>query len=236
MAGMLEYCDFSQQESKTTEDGRLRPDLVVKLPGGKSIIVDAKAPLSEYLEAMDASDENLRAEKLELHARQIRGHITALGRKNYWEQFNPAPEFVVLFLPGESVFTAALQFDPELIEFGVSERVIPASPTTLIALLRSVAYGWRQENLAENAERISRLGKELYESISTMTKYLNTIGKNLNNAVDAFNTAGRSFESRLLVRARKFKELGADAAGKEIEEILPVERNAQRLETGELFE
>jgi DNA recombination protein RmuC len=236
MAGMLEHCDFSQQESKSTENGRLRPDLIVKLPGGKSIIVDAKAPLSEYLEAMDATDENIRAEKLAMHSRQIRGHISALGRKNYWEQFNPAPEFVVLFLPGESVFTAALQFDPSLIEFGVAERVIPASPTTLIALLRSVAYGWRQENLAENAEKISKLGKDLYESITTLTKNLNTIGKSLNNAVDAFNSARNSIESRMLVRARRFKELGASTPGKEIEDVPILEKTAQIIQSEQLFE
>ena len=235
MAGMLEHCDFSQQQSKTTEDGRLRPDLVVKLPGGKSIIVDAKSPLSEYMEAMDTTDETKRNEKLKLHAAQIRSHMTALGRKNYWEQFNPAPEFVVLFLPGESVFTAALQYDPSLIEFGVNERVIPASPTTLIALLRSVAYGWRQENLAENAEKISKLGKDLYESISIMSTNLNKIAKGLNGAVDAFNSARSSIESRMLVRARRFKELDAATGGKEIEEVLPIEKTAQLLQGEELF-
>ncbi len=229
------HCDFTQQESKSTEDGRLRPDLIVKLPGGKSIIVDAKAPLSEYLEAMDTTDENIRNQKLALHAKQIRGHISALSRKNYWEQFNPAPEFVVLFLPGESVFTAALQFDPSLIEFGVNERVIPASPTTLIALLRSVAYGWRQENLAENAEKISKLGKDLHESISILTSNLNKIAKGLNGAVDAFNSARSSIESRMLVRARRFKELGASSPGKEIEEVLPIEKAAQMLQADELF-
>jgi DNA recombination protein RmuC len=236
MAGMLEHCDFSQQESKSTEDGRLRPDLIVKLPGGKSIIVDSKAPLSEYLAAMDATDEVVRAEKLALHSKQIRGHITALGRKNYWEQFDPAPEFVVLFLPGESVFTAALQFDPSLIEFGVNERVIPASPTTLIALLRSVAYGWRQENLAENAANISKLGKDLYESISILTKNLNAIGKSLNSAVDSFNAARSSIESRMLVRARRFKELGASTPGKEIEEVPIIEKRSQMIQSEELFE
>jgi|Deesub1362A_J573_1020465.scaffolds.fasta_scaffold00029_134 DNA recombination protein RmuC len=235
MAGMVEHCDFYEQQSVETEGGRLRPDLLVRLPGGKNIVVDAKAPLAAYLEAIEATDDVARTDKLKDHARQIRNHMTALGRKAYWDQFQPAPEFVVLFLPGETFFSAALQQDPALIEFGVEQRVIPATPTTLIALLRAVAYGWRQESLAQNAREISDLGRELYKRLSDMGGHLARLGKNLGGAVEAYNKAVGSLESRVLVSARRFKELEAAPAGIEIKSLTPVEQTTRIIQAPEML-
>jgi len=225
MAGMVEYCDFTEQESTMADSGRLRPDLVVRLPSKKSIVVDAKAPLASYLEAAEAQDEETRLLKLRDHARQIRDHIAALSRKSYWEQFSPSPEFVVLFLPGENFFGAALEHDPGLIEAGVEKRVILATPTTLIALLQAVAYGWRQESLAANAQEISALGAELHKRLATMTDHWNDMGKHLGQSVDAYNKATSSLTSRVLVTAKKFKELdAAHASSAELPEAKPVEK------------
>ena len=233
MAGMVDHCDFVEQESRTTEDGRLRPDLVVRLPGGKSLVVDAKAPVSAYLNALETDDEAAQRACLADHARQVRDHMVALGRKGYWERFDPTPEFVVLFLPGEMFFSAALREDPGLIEFGVNEKVIPATPTTLIALLRAVAYGWRQEALARNAQEVADLGRQLYERIAKLGEHWASVGDKLGKAVDAYNSATSTLESRVLVSARRLRELKAGAEDLEIAVIEPVERTARAVQAGE---
>lgn len=234
MAGMLEHCDFIEQPSSTTEGGRIRPDLIVHLPGGKQIVVDAKAPVSAYLDATEATDDATRAAFMTDHARQVRKHITDLSRKTYLNDLDVLPEFVVLFLPGEMFFSAALQEDPGLIEFGVKEKVIPATPTTLIALLRAVHYGWRQEALAKDAQVISQLGKELYERLTSLAGHWANVGKGLDRAMDAYNKATGSLESRVLVTARRFNELQSTATTAELETIDPLDHAARTLQAPEL--
>lgn len=235
LAGMLDRCDFQEQAGTDTDAGRARPDLIVRLPGGKSVVIDAKAPLAAYLDAVEATDDAVRTEHLRKHARQVRDHITKLAAKQYWSSFESTPEFVVLFLPGETFFHDALAHDPSLLEHGVEQEVIPASPTTLIALLRAVAHGWREEKLAANAEQISALGRELYERVSTMAGHLTRVGKRLDGAVEAYNEAVGSVETRVLVSARRLKELGA-ATGDEIEALEPVERRARALRSSSVDE
>ncbi|MBA3646143.1 MAG: DNA recombination protein RmuC [Gemmatimonadaceae bacterium] len=234
LAGMLEYCDFTLQESTDGDAGRQRPDMVVRLAGGRCIAVDAKVPLDAYLAAMECSDEPGRAVHLRKHAAQVRAHAKALGAKGYWNQLEGSPDAVVMFLPGEVYFAAALQSDASLLEEISGEKVILASPTTLIALLKSCAYGWRQEKLAANAAEISKLGQDLYDRISKLADHFARIGKSLGDSVKAYNDAIASVEGRVLVTARKFHELGAVSDG-EIPEGLPVERVVREVSASELL-
>jgi len=228
IAGMLPYCDFSEQETIFGESGRLRPDLIVKLPGGKQVVVDAKTPLQAFLDAFETTDEEMRRACLANHARQVREHINTLSGKKYWEQFDSTPEFVVMFLPGETFFSAALEQDTGLIEHGVLNKVIPASPTTLIALLKAINYGWNQEKLARNAQEISALGKELHDRLRNLAAHITNVGTNLDRAVDSYNQAVGSLEGRVLVSARRFAELGASVA-QDIPELEPIEKTARTL-------
>lgn len=233
LAGMLEHCDFYEQASTESDSGRLRPDLVVRLPGGKTIVVDAKTTLAAYLDSLEAPDDATREARLEDHARQVRAQLSKLSQKSYSDQFPSSPEFVVLFLPGETFFSAALQKDPSLIEDGVEERVILATPTTLIALLRAVAYGWRQERIAENAQQISETGRELYARIVKFCEHLGRVRKGLNTAVEAYNDAAGSLERRVLVQARRFKELGA-SHGEDIDPAAAIDLVARPVHAAEL--
>jgi DNA recombination protein RmuC len=224
MAGMVNYCHFVEQKKLDTEDGQLRPDVVVKLPAGKTIIIDAKAPVSSYMDAVLLDDETERKAKLEAFAKLVRDHVTALGRKAYWDQFETSPELVVMFLPGDHYYSAALEQDPSLIEFGVEQKVLIATPVNLIGLLRAIAFGWRQEAIAANAKEISALGAELYKRIADLGSHWIDVGRNLTRTVDAFNSTVGTLETRVLVSARRFRELGAAPQSLDIAVIEPIEK------------
>ena len=232
MAGMLNHCHFVEKKAATSDDGRFIPDLIIKLPGDRNIIVDAKVPYIAYREAVEAKDDTVRTARLKDHARQLREHIIQLSSKKYWDQFKPAPELVFMFLPGEGYFSAALQHDPALIEFGVDKRVIPASPLTLIALLRAVAYGWQQETVARNSKKVTELGRELYDRVRVLGGHFEDLAKGLTRTVDAYNSSVGTLESRVLVTARKFKELGI-SANEPIPELSPVDQTPRALQAPE---
>ncbi|HEX6309408.1 MAG TPA: DNA recombination protein RmuC [Longimicrobiales bacterium] len=233
MAGMIEYCDFVQQETFEDDDGRMRPDMIVRLPNGRSIVVDSKAPLQAYLEAVEAQSDTVRTERLRQHAQQIRGHIRKLSEKAYWDRLDATPEFVVLFLPGESFYSAALELDPELIEGGVQKQVVLATPTTLIALLRAISYGWRQETITREAQQISSLGRELYTRVRVMAHHFSDMRRALDRTVTSYNKAVSSLEARVLPSARKFRELGAVTTD-DIPQLESVDQQARSLQAPEL--
>jgi len=235
LAGMVRHCDFLEQHTVTDGDGdrRMRPDVIVRLPGGKHVVIDAKAPLDAYLRALDAPDETSRQALLCEHARQVRAHVSQLATKGYAAHVQPSPDFVVMFLPGEMFFSAALEHDPELIEFGVEQHVVPASPTTLIALLRAVAYGWQQEAMEENARKISDLGRQLYEAVRVLGGHFDDLGSRMKSSLEAYNKAVGSLEGNVLVKARKFKELQA-ANVENIPALEPVDRVPRMLQAREL--
>jgi len=225
MAGMVAYCDFAEQVTvRDDEDRALRPDLIVNLPGGKKVVVDAKAPLQAFLDAYDATDEADRERHMADHARMLREHIRKLSARGYWAQFPEAPDFVVLFLPGEHFHNAALEIDPSLIQQGVEQQVLIATPTTLIALLRAVHYGWQQERVAENAREISDLGRELHSRLGSVAGHVQKLGRQLGSAVDAYNAAVGSLETRVLVSARRFADHGVVAEDKQIAPLEPIDR------------
>jgi DNA recombination protein RmuC len=233
LAGMTNRCDFDEQRSLPGEEGTLRPDLIVRLPGGRNLVVDAKAPLDAYLKAHEAVDEAARLLLLQQHAVQVRTHVRQLGEKNYAARVSPSPEFVVMFLPGEMFFSAALEQDPTLIEYGVGRRVIPASPTTLIALLKAVAYGWQQDEVAREAKQIAGLGRELYDRILSVADHMRRVGSHLASGVRAYNETIASMESRMMVSARKLKDLSAGTA-KDVADLEPIEITPREFQQTEL--
>lgn len=236
LAGMVEHCDFFQQVTTTTEEGgRLRPDMIINLPSDRQVVVDSKVPLEAYLESISCESEEKRTECLTRHAQQLRAHMNSLSKKDYWKQFEKTPEFVVMFIPGESFFSCALEQEPALIEEGMERRVVLATPTTLIALLWAVAYGWRQEQMTENAQTISDLGKDLYGRMRKLADYIKDIGKGLDKATHSYNQAVGSMESRVLPSARKFKDLGISPS-EDIPTLDPTEKQVRELQSPELLD
>jgi len=232
-AGMLEYCDFDLKESVDADGTRLTPDMIVRLPGGRNVVVDAKVPSSAYLDAMETEDEAVRNAKLRDHARQVRDHIVRLGNKTYWQHFQPAPDLVIMFVPGETLLSVALQRDPTLLEFSLGRSVMLASPLTLMALLRAVAFGWQQEKVARNAHDISDLGRQLYDRIRVMAEHFEEVARGLTRSVEAYNRAVGSLESRVLVTARRLKEKGITAP-EELPELEVIDHTARSLGAPEL--
>ena len=232
-AGMLEYCDFDLKESVDADGLRLTPDMIVRLPGGRNVVVDAKVPSSAYLDAMEADDETVRSGKLRDHARQVRDHIVRLGNKTYWQHFQPAPDLVIMFVPGETLLSVALQRDPSLLEFSLGRGVMLASPLTLMALLRAVAFGWQQEKIARNAHEISDLGRQLYDRIRVMAEHFEEVARGLTRSVEAYNRAVGSLESRVLVTARRLKEKGISAP-EDLPELEVIDHTARSLGAPEL--
>lgn len=220
LAGLINHCDFYEQKHFNEGEGRLfRPDLVIHLPESRQIAIDAKAPLTTYLEATEAVDEPTRKKKLEMYASVLRKHIRDLGQKEYWKRLDCTPEYVILFLPAESFFSAALQVDPTLIEMAAEQNIIVAAPTTLIAILRAIAFSWKQDSLSKSAEEIAKLGQELHERLGIVCEYWNRVGKSLAQTVDVYNQSIASMEARLLPSAKKLQEKGASAIGKELPEM-----------------
>jgi DNA recombination protein RmuC len=234
MAGMLEHCDFDEQVTSDADDGRMRPDMVVHSPGGMNVAVDAKVPMQAFLDANDADDETVRRTHLARHGRQLKAHIDQLAKKEYWKRVDPSPEYVVAFIPGDPLLTAALEHEPGLMEHAAANNVLLATPTSLIALLRSAAYGWQQDTLAQNAREVQQLGTELYQRLSVLGDHVAGVGKGLNNAVVAYNRAVGSFETRVLVTARRFVEMGVGGGEKDLPEPAPIDAVTRAFQAPEL--
>lgn len=229
LAGMVQYCDFFEQETVKGEEGSLRPDMIVRMPDGREIVIDVKTPLDAYLSAVEAPDDAIRTWHLERHARKVRDRVRELASRNYWAQFKHSPDFVVMFIPGDQFLTAALDVDRDLLEYALGQKVVLATPTSFVALLRAVAYGWRQQNLAENAEKIRDLGEDLYQRLSTFTEHLSKLGKNLSSSLDHYNKAVGSFERQVLPGARKFAEMGINPR-KPMQDLDQIEKGVRQME------
>lgn len=229
LAGMVDRCDFQEQATFSGDGKTLRPDLVINLPGERKIIVDAKTPIEAYLESAETTDDQIQQNKLKEHAKQLQRHIKDLSSKEYWSQFQPNPEYVILFLPAESFFSAALKADPTIIEKGIHQNVVVATPTTLIAILRAIAINWNQENISNNAKEICALGKELHERMMTLSEHWARVGKSLSQSIDAYNQSVASLEKRVLVSARKLKDYGAVNLNKELKELPQIEQTVRSL-------